>query len=90
MTALDGLLIALLFASLVIGLVIILIRADIISLKTSSRIKVLYSALIITLLLLFLGFSTKLLSTDNGQMWLDSFSNNGDCDKPNRPYWCEL
>ncbi len=90
MTVLDGLLIALLFVSLVIGLAISLIRANFISLKNSSHIKVLYSALIITLLLLFLGFSTKLFSAEKAQMWLDSFSNNGDCDKPNRPYWCEL
>lgn len=90
MTLVNSLLLILIFASLMIGLAIVLVHTDIISLKNASRVKILYSALVICLLLLVITFSAKLLSTDEGKKWLDSFSNNGDCDKPDRPYWCEL
>ena len=90
MTITDGLLLLIVFASVAIGLIIILVQTKFILLKDANSIKVLYSALITCLLLVVIVFSAKLLSTDEGKKWLDSFSDNGDCEKPNRPYWCEL
>ncbi|MDW3095285.1 MAG: hypothetical protein R8G33_06420 [Gammaproteobacteria bacterium] len=90
MTIVNGLLLILLFASCALGLIIALVLTDFITLKKPSSIKVLYSALVICLLTLIVGISVKMLSSEEGKKWLDSFSENGDCDKPNRPYWCEL
>ncbi len=90
MTLVNGLLLILVFISTIIGLIIALVHTDFISLKDASKVKILYSALVISLLLLVIAFSAKLLSSDEGKKWLDSFSNSGDCEKPNRPYWCEL
>jgi hypothetical protein len=90
MTLINSLLLILVFASAIFGLIIVLVQTKFISLKGASSIKILYSALLICLLLSVITFSVKLLSSDEGQKWLDSFSNSGDCDKPDRPYWCEL
>ncbi len=90
MTLVNSILFILVFASGIIGLMIILVRTGFISLKNAAGIKILYSSLVICLLLLVLAYSAKLLSTDEGKKWLDSFSDNGDCERPNRPYWCEL
>lgn len=90
MTIVNVLLLILVIASSTLGLIIALVLANLITLKKASSIKTLYSALVICLLTLIVGYSAKMLSSDEGKRWLDSFSNNGDCDKPNRPYWCEL
>lgn len=90
MTLVNGLLLLLVFASGVLGLVIALVLINFITLKNPSSIKTLYSALVICLLASIIGFSVKMLTSDEGKKWLDSFSENGDCDKPDRPYWCEL
>jgi hypothetical protein len=80
----------LVFISVMIGLIIIFVQTELVSLKDALSLKLLYSALAICLLLSVITFSAKLFSTDAGKKWLDSFSDNGDCEKPNRPYWCEL
>ena len=90
MTLVNSLLLILAFTSVIIGLIIALVHTNFISLKEASSVKILYSVLVISLLLLVITFSAKLLSSDEGKKWLDSFSDNGDCEKPNRPYWCEL
>ena len=90
MTIVNGLLLILAFASGIVALIILLVHTDFISLKDASSIKVLYSSLVVCLLLLVIAFSAKLLSSDEGKKWLDSFSDSGDCEKPDRPYWCEL
>ena len=90
MTLVNSILVILVFASTIIGLIIILVLTKFVSLKDTSSIRILYSALVICLLLFVITFSVKLLTTDEGKKWLDSFSTSGDCDKPNRPYWCEL
>ncbi len=90
MTIVNGLLLILAFASGIVALIILLVHTDFISLKDASSIKVLYSSLVVCLLLLVIAFSAKLLSSDEGKKWLDSFSDSGDCEKPERPYWCEL
>ena len=90
MSIIDGILIALLFISAVIGVIVILINVDIIALKNSQQVKMFYSALIIILLVFLLGLMVKIFTSQDGQKWLDSFSDNGDCDKIDRPYWCDL
>lgn len=90
MIIVNSLLLILVFISVIIGLIIALVHTDFIALKKASSVKILYSVLVICLLLLVITFSAKLLSSDEGKKWLDSFSDNGDCEKPNRPYWCEL
>ena len=90
MTLVNGLLLILAFASFALGLIIALVLTNFITLKKASSIKTLYSALVICLLTLIIGFSVKMLTSVEGKKWLDSFSENGDCDKPDRPYWCEL
>ena len=90
MTLANSLLMIFVFAGVIIGSIILLVQANFITLKTSSNIKILYSSLVICLLLVVITFSAMQLSTDEGRKWLDSFSNSSDCEKPNRPYWCEL
>jgi len=91
MTLVNSILLILVIASAITGLMIILVKTKLISPRGISNIKVLYSsALIICLLLTVIAFSTKLLSTNEGKKWLDSFSNSGDCEKVDRPYWCDL
>ena len=90
MFVVDGLLIALLTTSAVIGIIIVLVKIDIVALKNAAQVKTLYSSLIVILLIFFIALTAKILMSDKGQMWLDSFSENGDCDKIDRPYWCDL
>ena len=90
MSVVDGVLIALIFISAVLGVMVALVKTDIIALKNSTQIKVFTNLLIASLLLLLVGVTVKLLMSDEGQRWLDSFSENGDCDQVDRPYWCDL
>lgn len=90
MSIIDGALIALVLLSLSTGMMIVLIKADIIALKKPAQIKFIYTVLTILLLLFFIGLSLKILSSEQGQRWLESFSENGDCDRAERPYWCDL
>lgn len=86
----NGILITLLFISAVTAVLIILVKTEIISLKNTAQVKVFYSALTISLLAFCILLSVKLLTSDEGKKWLDSFSENGDCERIDRPYWCEL
>jgi len=90
MTLANSLLLILIIASGIIGLLIVLVHTDFIALKKASNIKTLYSSLVVCLLLFVIVFSVKLLSSDGGKKWLDSFSDSDDCDKIDRPYWCDL
>ena len=63
---------------------------DIVVLNNAAQVKTLYSSLIVILLIFFIGLTAKILMSDEGQIWLDSFSENGDCDQVDRPYWCDL
>ena len=90
MNLMNSLLLMLGIVSIVAGLMIVLARTNVISFKKASVLKTLYAVLTISLLLLVTGFTAKFLSSDEGKKWLDSFSSNGDCDKIDRPYWCDL
>ena len=83
------LLIILTVISSTIGLIILLVLTDIIALKNNSGIKVLYSALVITLLLLVFVLATKFISESDGD-WLPSFKSSDSCNKKDPPFWCDL
>lgn len=55
-----------------------------------NRVRLLYSSATIVVLILITVISVTLLTSDAGKKWLDSFSENGDCERVDRPYWCEL
>ena len=90
MSIIDGSLIALLSISALLGVMVALIKFDVITLKNNQQLTVFYSALVICLLLFFIVLTSKFLMSEDGKKWLDSFSENGDCDKIDRPYWCDL
>ena len=73
----------------IIGLTILAVLSDVITLKTSAAIKGLYSALFICLLLLVSVLAIKLLS-ENDKTWLPSFKSSDSCDKKNPPFWCDM
>tara|TARA_R110002096_G_scaffold181301_17_gene358891 strand:+ start:1876 stop:2142 length:267 start_codon:yes stop_codon:yes gene_type:complete len=86
----NSILLIAVFASTILGIIVLLVHMNFFTFKKASSIKALYSALIIGLLLVVITFSVKLISTDGGKKWLDSFSSSSDCEKSDRPYWCEL
>jgi len=55
-----------------------------------NRTTLLYSSATIVVLILITVISVKLLTSDAGKKWLDSYSDNGDCERVDRPYWCDL
>lgn len=73
----------------VIGLAILAVLSDMITLKTSAAIKGLYSALLICLLLLVSVLAIKLLS-ESDKTWRPSFKSSDSCDKKNPPFWCDM
>ena len=90
MNVFDGVLLGLVVISSAIGLIILLVLADVLSLKKPSNIKTLYSALVVSVLLIILTFSSKYLFSDEHNKWLPSFDSSDSCNKPDRPFWCDL
>ncbi len=90
MSMTEGALIALFFLNMCCAIMIVLIKADMITLQKPERIKFIYGILTTLLIAFFIGLSLKALSSEQGQKWLESFSQNGDCDRADRPYWCDL
>ena len=90
MTVFDGVILGLTVISSAIGLIILLVMADVLTLKKPSNIKTLYSALIVAVLLIILTFSGKYLFSDKHNDWLPSFKSSDSCDKPDAPFWCDL
>ncbi len=90
MNVYDGVLLGLAVISSAIGLIILLVLADVLSLKKPSNIKTLYSALIVSVLLIIITFSSKYLFSDEHNNWLPSFDSSDSCNKPDRPFWCDL
>ena len=70
-----------------IGLMILLVLSDIITLKTRANIKRLYNALLICLLLLVSALAIKLIA-ENNKIELQPSKNSDFCDKDNAPFWC--
>ena len=90
MSILDVILLALLVVGALIGTILLLVKMNILALSSPKKISVFYNILIIIALLLAIMFTVKILNSDAGKKWLDSFSENGDCDRADRPYWCDL
>ena len=90
MSVIDGVLLALLFISALLAAVLILIKLNMLKLNKPEQVNVFNNLLIIIVLIFFIALGAKLLMSDEGKKWLDSFSENGDCDRIDRPYWCEL
>lgn len=90
MLIIDIVLIVILFLCVLIGAVIMLVKANVIILKNAGQITVFNSALIILILIFLISISARLLTSEEGKRWLDSFSDNSDCDRIDRPYWCDL
>jgi len=85
MALIDNLLIIFIVTSLVVGLVVLLLTANIIGLPNPKSYKVVYSTLILSLLLFVLTLFAK------GMLTYKQNSQNVDqCRKENPPFWCEL
>lgn len=90
MSILDVILLALLLIGALVGAILLLVKINILTLSSPKKIKFFYTTLTIIILLLVVTFTVKILTSDAGKKWLDSFSENGDCDRVDRPYWCDL
>ena len=90
MSILDVILLASLVVGALIGTILLLVKMNILALSRPKKISVFYNILTIIALLLAIMFTVKILSSDAGKKWLYSFSENGDCDRVDKPYWCDL
>lgn len=85
MVLIDNLLIVFISASLIIGLVVLLLTTNIIGLPNPRSYKYVYSALVICLLLFVLLLFAKALL-----VYYNNSQNVDECKKSNPPFWCEL
>ena len=82
----DTLIYGLVVIAAAIGLVVLLVVTGIIELRNPTNNKILYSALVITLLGLVLLLFTKALNLGEGGL----SSSNNECDQEDPPFWCHL
>lgn len=85
MALIDTLLIIFIIASLLVGLVVILLTTNLIGLPNPEYYKIVYSVLVICILLFVLTLFAKALFT-----YKQNSQNTNECNKANPPFWCEL
>ena len=90
MSLFNGILFVLFLISCMIGMVILLVLANVLTLKKPSNIKILFNALIFSLLAFVTVLSGKYIFSSEHNDWLPNFQDSDSCDKPDRPYWCEI
>lgn len=85
MALIDNLLIIFIIASLVAGVIVLLLTTNLIGLPNPSSYKVVYSVLVICLLFFVLTLFAKALF-----VYYEKSQNQDECNQRDRPFWCEL
>ena len=81
----DTLILGLIVIAAAIGLVVLLVVTGMIELRNPTNNKILYSALVVTLLCLVLLLFSKALNLEGG-----AFSSSDECGQEDPPFWCHL
>ena len=82
----DTLILGLIVIAAAIGLVVLLVVTGVIELRNPTNNKILYSALVITLLCLVLVLFSKALNRGGDNLSSDS----EECKQEDPPFWCHL
>ena len=85
MTLIDTLLIVFITASVIVGLVVLLLTTNVIGLPKLEYYKIAYSTLVVCILLFVLTLFAKALF-----VYKENSQNADECRKANPPFWCEL